>query len=81
MREVIVAPILKGLDQKNQVFDTCSWFQFNNLGLALGISLKVCTSVAKKVKIKSQAFLEAKSYVCRIHRRKPDREVFCLTQF
>ena len=33
-------------------FEGWSWFKFNNLGLALAINLKFCTSVAKVLKLK-----------------------------
>ena len=35
MREVMITSILQGFDQKNQFFEGCSWFKFNNLVLAL----------------------------------------------
>ena len=35
----------------------CSWFKFNNLELALGMALKVYTSVAKSWKLKVRKFL------------------------
>ena len=31
--DVVITSILQGIDQKNQVFEECSWFKFNNLGL------------------------------------------------
>ena len=45
-------PILWGFDQRNHFFEGWSWFKFNNLGLALGISLKFYTTVAKGLKLK-----------------------------
>ena len=36
--------------------DWWSWFKFNNLGLALGTSLKFYTSVAKELKVKVRKF-------------------------
>ena len=47
MREVIINLILKGFDQKNLFFEGCSWFNFNNMGLALGMTLIFYTSVAR----------------------------------
>ena len=45
--------ILQGFDQKkNDFFEGCSWFKFNNLGLALGMALKFYTSLAKPLKLK-----------------------------
>ena len=44
MRQVIITSILKGFDQKKDFatfFEGCSWFKFNNLGLAVGIALKI----------------------------------------
>ena len=35
----------------------CSWFSFNNLGLAPGMALKFYTSVAKGLKLKVRKFL------------------------
>ena len=34
----------------------CYWFKFNNLGLALGITLNYYTSVAKGLKLKDRNF-------------------------
>ena len=56
MREVIITFILPGIDQKNQFFKRCSLFKFNNLGLALCITLKVYVSVAKELKVKFRRF-------------------------
>ena len=52
MRKVIITSILSEFDLKNCFFDRWSWFWFNNLGLALGTSLKFYTSVAKGLKLK-----------------------------
>ena len=35
----------------------CSWFKFNNLGLALGMNLKFHTSLSKGLKLKVKKFL------------------------
>ena len=48
--KVIITSILQGFDLKNQFFEVCSWYKFNNLGLALGLALKFYTSVAKGLK-------------------------------
>ena len=45
MREVIVSFFLD-LTKKNTFFEGCSWFKFNNLGLALGIALEFYTGLA-----------------------------------
>ena len=50
MRDVIIALILRRFDQKNLFFEGCSWFKFNNLGLALGMVLKFYTSVTKELR-------------------------------
>ena len=50
-----------------------SWFKFNNLGLALGMALKLYISVAKGLKRK---VLGANSYVCRSYKGKTDRRGF-----
>ena len=41
MEEVIITLILKGFDQKINIFKECSWFRLNNLGLVLGMALKI----------------------------------------
>ena len=57
MREVIITSILWGFDQKKPLFfEGCSWFKFNNLGMALVMALKFYTSLAKGLKLKSQSF-------------------------
>ena len=58
MRKVIITSIWYGFDQKNSFFEEWSWFKSNNLGLALGTSLKFYTSVAKGLKVKVRKFLE-----------------------
>ena len=56
MREVITTSMLYGFDKKNRFFKGWFWFKFNNLGLALGTSLKFYTSVAKRLKLKVRMF-------------------------
>ena len=56
MREVIITSILSGFGQKKQIFEGCSRFKFNNLGLALGMALKFYTSEAKGLKLKIRKF-------------------------
>ena len=51
-----------------------SWFRFNNLALALGMTLKFCTSMSKWLKIKVGKFLGANSYVYRSYRGKTGRK-------
>ena len=47
MREVIINQITYGFVQKTD-FEGWSWFNINNLGLALGMVLKFYSSVAKR---------------------------------
>ena len=49
MREVIIT-------RKNNFFEGCSWFKFNNLGLAPGMALKFYNTVAKGLKIQVRTF-------------------------
>ena len=51
MREVIIGQIIYGFVQKAD-FEGWSWFNVNNLGLALGMALKFYSSVAKRLKLK-----------------------------
>ena len=52
MREVIITLILYGLDLKKHFFEVWSWFKFDNLGLALGMALKLYSGVIKELKLK-----------------------------
>ena len=56
MREVIISQIIYGFVQKTD-FEVWFWFNVNNLGLVLGMALKFYSSVAKKIKTKSQKVL------------------------
>ena len=56
MREVIITSILKGFDQKKQLFEGCFWFKFNNLELAFGMALKFNTNVTERLKLKVRNF-------------------------
>ena len=57
MTQVIITSILQGFYQKKQFFERCSRLKFNNLELALGITLKFYTSVVKRLKLfKSENF-------------------------
>ena len=57
MREVIITSILEGFDQKSHFFfEELSWFNFNNLGLAVDLKLKFYISVAKGLKLKVRKF-------------------------
>ena len=56
-REVKITSNLWGFDQKNTFFlKGCSWFKFNNLGLALRMTLKFYISLAKGLKLKIRKF-------------------------
>ena len=56
LREVIITSILWGFDQRNHFFKGWSRLKFNNLGLALGMTLKFYTSAAKGLKLKVRTF-------------------------
>ena len=56
MREVIIT-FYKDLTIKTNFFEGWSRFKFNNLGLALGMTLKFYTNVAKGLKIKVRKLL------------------------
>ena len=45
------------MTRKATFFEGWSWFKFNNLGLALGMTLKFYTSVTKGLKLKVRKFL------------------------
>ena len=51
MTEVIIGQITYGFVQKAD-FEGWSWFNVNNLGLALGMALKFYSNVAKRLKLK-----------------------------
>ena len=46
----------KNLARKATFFEGWPWFKFNNLGLALGMTLKFYTSVTKELKLKVTKF-------------------------
>ena len=56
IREVIITSILYRLNQKNYFFEGCSWFKFNNLELALGMTLTFYSRVAKGLKLNVRKF-------------------------
>ena len=51
MREVIISQIIYGFVQKAD-FEGWSSFSVNNLGLALGMTLKFYSSVTKRLRLK-----------------------------
>ena len=55
MIEVVITSISSGLTKKKHFFEGCCWFKFNNLGMALGMVLKLYKSVAKTLKLKSES--------------------------
>ena len=69
-RKVITTSIFKDLTRKTAFFEGWSWFKFNNFGLALGMALKFCTSVAKVSKLKVSEFWGTNSYICRSYKGK-----------
>ena len=46
----------KDLTRNITFFEGCPWFKFKNLRLAIGVTLKFYTSVAKELKLKSRKF-------------------------
>ena len=76
MTEVIIISISEGFDKKNNFFEGCFWFRFNNLGLALGMVLKFNTSMAEKLELKVINFWEQNSYICRSYKGKTSRGAF-----
>ena len=46
----------KNLTRKTTFFEGWPWFKFNNLGLAIGMTLKFYTSVTKELKLKVTKF-------------------------
>ena len=56
MREVIISQIIYVFVQKTD-FEGWSWFNVNNLGLALYMAMNFYSNLAKKMKTKSQKLL------------------------
>ena len=54
MREVITNS--KYLTRKTAFFEEWFWFNFNNLGLALGTDLQFYTNLTKRLKLKVRKF-------------------------
>ena len=54
MREAIL--FYKGLTKKPDFFEGWCWFKLLNLRLALGLTLKFCSSVTKRLKPKLRSF-------------------------
>ena len=48
----------KDLTRKTKFLEECSWFKFNNMGLAPSMALKFYTDVAKGLKLKVRKFWE-----------------------
>ena len=63
------------MTRKTTFFEGWSWFKFNNLGLALGMTLKFYTRVAKGLKLKFRKIWD-KFYVCRSYRGKTGKGAF-----
>ena len=68
----------KDLTRITTFLEGWSSFKFNNYGLALGTNLKLYTSVGKGLKLKSQKYLGANSYICRSYWGKTGRDLFVL---
>ena len=77
MREVTITSILLGFDQKNQFFEECSWFKFNNLGLAQIMALKFLINVAKGLKLKARNFSGLITTFVEVTMEKLVGEPFC----
>ena len=45
------------MSQKKYFFQKCFWLKLNNMGLSLGMTLKMYASVAKGFKLKFRTFL------------------------
>ena len=58
MEKLLQPQFYKDLTRKTVFFEGWSWFKFNNLGLALSISLKFYSNVAKELKLKVRKFWE-----------------------
>ena len=57
-------------------FEGRCWLKFKNLGLVLGMALKLYISVTKRLKIKVKKVWGANSYICRSCRGKTGRGDF-----
>ena len=76
MREVIITSNLYRFDQKNHLFEGWYWFKFNNLGLALSMTLKFYTSVSKGLKLKVRKFWKLSATFIDVTGKKLVGEVF-----
>ena len=76
MGEVIITSNLWGSDEKNHYIEGWSWFKFNNLGLALGLTLKLYTSVEKGFKLKVKKFWRINSTFVEVTGEKLVGEAF-----
>ena len=76
MTEVMTNSIYKDFTGKTNFFEGCSWFKFNNLGLALAMALKFYTSVAKGLKLKVRKFWGLISTFVEVCRWKTGRGAF-----
>ena len=55
----------------------CSWFKFNNLGLALGMALRFGTSVEKALKLKVRMLWGLISTFVGVTGKRTGRRPFC----
>ena len=62
---------------RKAIFQGCSWFNFNNLGVVLGAGLKFYTS--KRVKTQSQKVFGPNSHACKSYSIKTSRVAFLLS--
>ena len=56
MGELSQPQFYKDLTRITTFFEGCSWFKYNNFGLALGMALTFYTNVAKGLKLKVRQF-------------------------
>ena len=72
----VITSLCKDSTRKNTFFERWSWFKFNNLGLALSMTLKFYSSVGKGLKLKVRKIFGVNSYVCRSYRGRTGRKPF-----
>ena len=58
------------MTRKNDSFEGYPWFKFNNLGLALAMTLKFCSSVVKELKVKFKRFWGIFPTILEVTRKK-----------
>ena len=81
LKEVIKTSLLSWFDQKKNFFfeGYWCWFKFNNLGLALSMTIKFYTNVAKRLKLKLRMFWELIRTFVEVTGKKLVRGTFLLS--